>query len=159
MLTFLTKGLTKTAVLWLDVEQGYAWVHRAAHLLSNDEELKAPVVRQRYEMLLAEMGQAPPSSELLTTMLSIFHKVTASYWPGLFHCYDQADLSRINHEVPQRCPHQPSWRRWKSPQQSGEGHRPHKFPSLVGLYLTSFLEFFSSLHSLYQFANSHFNYF
>lgn len=39
MLTFLTKGLTETAALWPDVEQGYAWVHRAAHLLSNDNKL------------------------------------------------------------------------------------------------------------------------
>jgi len=33
MHTFLTKGLAETAALWSDVEQGYAWVHRAAHLL------------------------------------------------------------------------------------------------------------------------------
>ena len=86
------KGLVETAALWSDVEQGYAWVHRAAHLLSNDEQHPTAQVRQTYETLLAEMEHTPTSSELLTTMLSTFRKVTASYWPGLFHCYDHADL-------------------------------------------------------------------
>ena len=101
MQSFLTKGLTQTASLWSDVEQGYAWVHRAAHLLSNDDELSAAEVRQAYEELLAEMEQAPTSSEPLAAMLSTFRKVTASYWPGLFHCYDQADLPRTNNALEQ----------------------------------------------------------
>jgi len=95
------KGLTETALLWSDVEQGYAWVHRAAHILSNDEHLAAAGVRQIYETLLAEMEQTQTSSEPLATMLSTFRKVTASYWPGLFHCYDHADLPRTNNELEQ----------------------------------------------------------
>src|SRR5712691_6592184 len=34
-------------------------------------------------------------------MLSTFRKVTTSYWPGLFHCYDLADLPRTNNELEQ----------------------------------------------------------
>jgi hypothetical protein len=94
MRSFLTKGLTETAALWLDVKQGYAWVHHAAHLLSNDDKLEASGVRQSYETLLTEMKQTLMSSEPLATMLSTFRKVTTSYWPGLFHCYDHADLPR-----------------------------------------------------------------
>jgi hypothetical protein len=101
MRAFLTKGLTETAPLWSDVEQGYAWVHKAAHLLSNDDKLPASEVRQAYEDLLAEMEQAPTSSEPLAAMLSTFRKVTASYWPGLFHCYDHPDLPRTNNELEQ----------------------------------------------------------
>ncbi len=101
MQAFLTKGLTETAALWSDVQLGYAWVHRAAHLLSNDNNQTAAEVRQAYEDLLAEMEQAPPSSETLATMLSTFRKVTTSYWPGLFHCYDVADLPRTNNELEQ----------------------------------------------------------
>ena len=101
MRAFLTKGLTETAALWPDVEQGYAWVHRAAHLLSNDDNLSASEIRQTYETLLAEMEQTPTSSEPLATMLSTFRKVTASYWPGLFHCYDQVDLPRTNNDLEQ----------------------------------------------------------
>jgi hypothetical protein len=101
MQIFLAKGLTETASLWSDVRQGYAWVHRAAHILSNDEKLSAAQVRHGYEQLLAEMEQAPLSSETLTTMLSTFRKATTSYWPGLFHCYDHADLPRTNNELEQ----------------------------------------------------------
>src|SRR6266702_5858501 len=98
---FLTKGLTKTAPLWSDIKLGYVWVYRAAHRLTNNEKQKAAQVRQTYEALLTEMEQAPTSSEALTMMLSTFRKVTTSYWPGLFHCYDHADLPRTNNELEQ----------------------------------------------------------
>src|SRR5438128_759470 len=94
---FLTKGLTKTIALWSDVQQGYTWVHRAAHILANDENQTADQVRHIYEQLLVEMEQAPTASEALTT----FRKVTTSYWSGLFHCYDHADLPRTNNELEQ----------------------------------------------------------
>lgn len=45
---FLTKGLTETASLWSDVQQGYAWIHRAAHILTNDQQQTAAEVRQTY---------------------------------------------------------------------------------------------------------------
>ena len=54
-----------------------------------------------YEDLLAEMEQVPLSSETFATMLSTFRKVTTSYWPGLFHCYDLPDLPRTNNELEQ----------------------------------------------------------
>jgi hypothetical protein len=101
MHTFLTKGLDSTAALWTDVEQGYAWVYRAAHVLSNDDKLEVSEIRQTYETLLAEMEHTPTASELLSTMLSTFRKVTASYWPGLFHCYDDPDLPRTNNALEQ----------------------------------------------------------
>ncbi|GHP00281.1 hypothetical protein KSF_103280 [Reticulibacter mediterranei] len=37
MRTFLANGLTQTAACWSDVKLGYAWVRRAAHILTNDE--------------------------------------------------------------------------------------------------------------------------
>jgi len=98
---FLTKGLAETHSLWADVEMGYQWVHRAAHLLTNDEKQTATQVRQNYETLLAEMEQAPTTSETVTTMLTTFRKVTASYWSGLFHCYDHANLPRTNNDLEQ----------------------------------------------------------
>jgi hypothetical protein len=101
MQVFLAKGLTETAVLWSGVQQGYMWVYRAAHLLTNDEKQTASQMRHTYEDLLAEMEQAPASSETLATMLSTFRKVTTSYWPGLFHCYDHADLPRTNNDLEQ----------------------------------------------------------
>jgi hypothetical protein len=101
MHSFLMKGLTETHLLWTDVEMGYGWVHRAAHLLANEEKQNASRVRQNYEALLTEMEQALGTSETLTIMLSTFRKVTASYWPGLFHCYDTTDLPRTNNDLEQ----------------------------------------------------------
>ena len=101
MQVFLTKGLTETSTLWVEVQLGYTWVHRAAHILANDEKLSAAGVRQTYETLLTEMERTPTTSEPLATMLSAFRKVTTSYWPGLFHCYDVADLPRTNNELEQ----------------------------------------------------------
>nr|WP_235932715.1 ISNCY family transposase [Dictyobacter arantiisoli] len=101
MQSFLTKGLAETHALWANVEMGYRWVHRAAHLLTNEEKQNASQVRQNYEALLAEIEQAKTSSETVTAMLATFRKVTASYWPGLFHCYDVADLPRTNNDLEQ----------------------------------------------------------
>ena len=101
MQSFLIKGLAQTASLWSDVQLGYAWVHRAAHILSNDEKQGATGVRHAYENLLTEMEQTSTPSETLATMLSTFRKVTTSYWPGLFHCYDHANLPRTNNELEQ----------------------------------------------------------
>ncbi len=101
MRSYLSKGLAETHSLWADVEMGYKWVHQAAHLLTNDDKQTASQIRQSYEALLAEMEQAPTTSETLATMLTTFRKVTASYWPGLFHCYDVADLPRTNNELEQ----------------------------------------------------------
>jgi hypothetical protein len=101
MHSFLTKGLVETQTLWTDVERGYRWVHRAAHLLANDNKQIASQVRQNYETLLAQIEQAPETSVTLTSMLATFRKVTASYWPGLFHCYDMADLPRTNNDLEQ----------------------------------------------------------
>jgi hypothetical protein len=98
---FQTKGLAETHALWADVEMGYKWVHRAARLLTNDEKQTASQVRQNYEILLTEMEQAPTTSETVTAMLTTFRKVTASYWPWLFHCYDYADLPRTNNDLEQ----------------------------------------------------------
>jgi hypothetical protein len=95
----LTKGIAATESLWSDVQAGYTLVHRAAHILTNDEKKNAAQVRQTYELLLTEMAQTPIPSETLTTMISTFRKVTTSYWPGLFYCYDVADLPRTNNDL------------------------------------------------------------
>ncbi len=37
----------------------------------------------------------------LKTAITHFLKVTDSYWPGLFHCYDVPDLPRTNNDLEQ----------------------------------------------------------
>ncbi|GHO56308.1 hypothetical protein KSB_47830 [Ktedonobacter robiniae] len=95
----VTKGLTATADLWPDVQAGYAWVHRAAHILAHSEQHTAQNVQQQYQSLLDEMRQEGAVSEPLRNMMTTFLKVTDSYWAGLFFCYEVADLPRTNNDL------------------------------------------------------------
>jgi hypothetical protein len=74
-------------------------VHRAAHILANASHLSSAEVQRQYEDLLETMRSSDPLSVPLQQMAATFLKVTASYWPGLFHCYDVADLPRINNDL------------------------------------------------------------
>lgn len=89
----------QTAVLWTGVEVAYGWVHRAARLLGNDDARDGDGARQQYKALLAEMGRDRAAAGALASTVDHFLKVTASYWPGLFHCYDLADLPRTNNDL------------------------------------------------------------
>jgi hypothetical protein len=81
------------------VQAGYGWIHRAAHLLTNAEQQSANEVQQNYQSLLDEMQQEACTSEPLQKMITTFLKVTDSYWPGLFLCYDVSDLPRTNNDL------------------------------------------------------------
>lgn len=81
------------------MQAGYAWVHRAAHILTNADHLSSTEVRQQYEKLLEEMRSSSPLTAPLSEMIATFLKVTASYFPGLFYCYDVADLPRTNNDL------------------------------------------------------------
>ncbi|HET8851694.1 MAG TPA: ISNCY family transposase, partial [Ktedonobacteraceae bacterium] len=80
-------------------EQAYALVHQAAHVLANHEDEKGQVVRERYEGVLRTMREQQTSLGSLSKAIDTFLKVTESYWPGLFHCYDVVDLPRTNNEL------------------------------------------------------------
>ena len=45
-------------------------------------------------------GQTKKAGQLKTA-ITHFLKVTDSYWPGLFHCYDVPDLPRTNNDLEQ----------------------------------------------------------
>ncbi len=95
----LTKGIAATEQLWPEVQAGYALVHRAAHVLTNEDHLSSKEVQQQYERLLEEMRHHVFLTTLFCQMTATFLKVTASYWPGLFHCYDVVDLPRTNNDL------------------------------------------------------------
>lgn len=81
---------------------GFDLLHRAAHELGNERELRGAGVRRRHEAVLADMRiaaeRAAPGSDLRQG-LAHFLKVTASYEPGLFHCYDVPGLPRTNNDL------------------------------------------------------------
>jgi hypothetical protein len=97
----LWRGLEETAALWPAVRESYKWVKRAARILKNEEGLPAKKVRRRLVQLLARMRQAAATTgePSVRAGLKQFVKVTRSYWPGLFGCYESADLPRTNNDL------------------------------------------------------------
>lgn len=95
----LAAGLAKTAACWPDIGQAYAWVHRAADLLRNEEGRDVFALRREYQSLLAEMQREQETLGDLRPAIAVFRKVTRSYWPGLFHCYTTPDVPRTNNDL------------------------------------------------------------
>ena len=79
----------------------YRWVKQVAQLLRNREERPVAELRRRLSRLLSGMRQAAAQTEAaeLRQQLRHFVKVTKSYRPGLFHCYQTADLPRTNNDL------------------------------------------------------------
>jgi hypothetical protein len=92
-------GLEGTARLWPPIQAAYRFVHRAAHLLANHDRLDTGALRQAYSGLLTELREQQEGLGVLAPAAAHFRKVTASYWPGLFACYDIADLPRTNNDL------------------------------------------------------------
>jgi hypothetical protein len=79
----------------------FAWVHRAARVLRNEAGQNAREVLRRFRALLGAMARHRAKAGTLAPALAHFLKVTRSYWPGLFHCYDVPDLPRTNNALEQ----------------------------------------------------------
>lgn len=99
--TLLERGLKQTETFWPAIRTAYAWVHRAAHILRHGEGQTAGQVRRRYAALVQALKQSPPRVGDLQAAVQHFVKVTRSYWPGLFACYDVPDLPRTNNALEQ----------------------------------------------------------
>jgi hypothetical protein len=97
--SLLVGGLSATAALWTPVEAAYAWVFRAAAILANVAGLPGAVVKASYRGLLGAMTRHAERAGELSGALGQFRKVTRSYWPGLFHCYDVADVPRTDNDL------------------------------------------------------------
>src|SRR5436305_6909248 len=97
----LAKGLEATAEVWPDIRVAFGWVHRAAVVLRNKRGLDARGVRRRYRGLIGAIARHRESCGRLREAFAHFRKVTRSYWPGLFRCYDVADLPRTNNDLEQ----------------------------------------------------------
>jgi hypothetical protein len=97
----LARGLMDTADLWPDIRVGYRWVHKAAHILSNQDQREALTVQQRFGGLLGAMTRHQTAAGTLAPALAHFRKVTRSYWPGLFACSTVPGLPRTNNDLEQ----------------------------------------------------------
>lgn len=94
----LGRGVAATDDAWPAIRAVYAEVHRAADLLANHDARSGAALAADYHALVkamtAQYGDGP-----LAAAVTHFAKVTASYAPGLFHCYDVDDLPRTNNDL------------------------------------------------------------
>jgi predicted GNAT family acetyltransferase len=93
--------LAATEDLFPALRQAYAWVHQAAHLLANTEQRDVDTLKRDYQQLLSTMTQQQEQLGALAPAVAHFQKVTASYWEGLFVCYQVTDLPRTNNDLEQ----------------------------------------------------------
>lgn len=98
----LTRALQATASLWPPLELAYTWVHHAAHLLANTERQGGAQVRAAYQAWVSQMQEQKSQVGTLSSAIDHFVKLTERFAPGLFHCYDVADLPRTNNDL-ERC--------------------------------------------------------
>jgi hypothetical protein len=96
----IDRGLGATDALWPAVVLAFGWVHRAAGILGAEGSGGAQV-RRRLGGLLGAMARHRRRAGRLAGAVSHFLKVSRSYWPGLFACYDTAGLPRTNNDLEQ----------------------------------------------------------
>ena len=94
----IDRGLAETAALWPPIAEAYDWVFRTAHILG-DTCAAGDLVRARLAGLTEVMAGTLDGP--LAGAKRHFLKVTESYWPGLFWCYDVPGLPRTNNDLEQ----------------------------------------------------------
>jgi hypothetical protein len=91
-----------TRALWPPIRSAYRWIHRAAHLLAHPGRRRQRAMRRRFAGLLGAIQRAASKEGPMRQGLQHFVKVTRSFWPGLFHCYDSVLVPRTNNDL-ERC--------------------------------------------------------
>ena len=97
----LNKALESTGTDWQTLEQVYGWVHRLAHVLG-EEDVRPEERQLRFLLILMHMQeQAEQLDPHWQQAIAHFLKVTQSYAPHLFFCYQVPDLPRTNNDLEQ----------------------------------------------------------
>jgi hypothetical protein len=91
-------GLFATERFWGPLQTAQRWLGRAAQVLANEEKADAATVEGSYRELLEEVLKAK-GDESVAEWATTFYTVTRSYWRGLFHCYDRAEIPRTNNDL------------------------------------------------------------
>jgi hypothetical protein len=94
------RGLQATAALWPVIRMAFGWVHAAAHILGA-AGATAATARRQLGGLLGAMTRHRSAVGKLAGAVDHFVKVSRSYWPGLFACYEVTDLPRTNNALEQ----------------------------------------------------------
>jgi hypothetical protein len=96
----IDRALKGTRTAWPSIRSAFAWVHRVAELLGRTD-LKGRAIRRRWSGLLGAMTRHRNAVGKLGPAIDHFAKVSRSYRPGLFACYDTPDLPRTNNALEQ----------------------------------------------------------
>lgn len=86
--------------MWPAIRVAFGWVHDAAHILGTTG-IAAATARRQLGGLLGAMTRHRSAVGPLASAVDHFVKVSRSYWPGLFACYEVADLPRTNNALEQ----------------------------------------------------------
>ena len=100
-LVTLSQGVQRVLTQFADdhqqLQQGAGWLHDIATILEPDHtQATGQQVAQDLQTYLDDLLELPHLAPNLDTFCHHLHKVSRSYWSGLFHCYDLADLPRTN---------------------------------------------------------------
>ncbi|MDJ0897311.1 MAG: hypothetical protein QNJ55_00760 [Xenococcus sp. MO_188.B8] len=77
------------------------WIHQAAIILDNEEELPVLSVQQRFGAWIIFMSDHREQLGSLGDSMNHLLKITLSYWSGLFHCYQVDNLPKTNNDLEQ----------------------------------------------------------
>jgi hypothetical protein len=98
----LKKGLQATGTDWEMLECVYGWVHQLAEVLDDANELSVAERQLGFQVILWHMQRhAAQLRGVWPQAIAHFLKVTQSYGPHLFFCYQLPDLPRTNNDLEQ----------------------------------------------------------
>lgn len=98
----LSQGLTDALVAFAEdyqsLAQGAQWLRDIAAILepTTDHQVTGEQVAQDLRIYLNELNRLPDLSPPSDAFRQHLDKVSVSYWPGLFHCYDLQNLPRTD---------------------------------------------------------------
>jgi mutator family transposase len=97
----LQSALTPLAETYHALHQGAAWLRDIAYILEPcpTQPMSAAQVAGQLQSYLDTVRQWPDVTPTLSTFGRHLGKVSQSYWPGLFHCYDVPGLPRTNNAL------------------------------------------------------------
>lgn len=100
----LQSALSPFAKTYEAFQQGAAWLHDIAYILA-PPATQTPTGEQvagQLRTYLNTLLSRPDDTSTLPGFAWHLDKVSRSYWPGLFHCYDVPGLPRTNNELESR---------------------------------------------------------
>jgi hypothetical protein len=97
----LQSALLPSAQTYQDLQQGAAWLRDIAYILEPVSPLarKGEEVAEQLRSYLDVIRCQHDVSPVIYDFGLHLDKVSRSYWPGLFHCYEMPGLPRTNNEI------------------------------------------------------------